>query len=211
MHTSREPTRARLGLFAILICGTVLSGGCGAPPRIAPLGPDSVILAFGDSLTAGDDADRKNSYPALLQERLGCKVINAGVSGEVSSQGVKRLPLELDKCDPQLVILCHGGNDLLGKSSDDAIVENLEAMVRIASRRGANVILVGVPRPGLRLKTAGFYREIADRLRIPSDTKTVADILSHPSLKADQVHPNAAGNRRLAEALAALITKSQPK
>lgn len=202
--------RALLTLFLYPVI--LAAGGCRpSQPPIARLGPDSVVLAFGDSLTSGVEADRKTGYPAILQGLLGCKVINAGVPGEVSSQGLKRLPLELDKSDPQLVILCHGGNDLLSKSDEAGVARNVEVMVDCIRKRGIDVVLVGVPRPALRLKSAPFYAEIAERRRIPCDAKTIADVLSHPMLKADQIHPNAEGNRKLAEALAGLINKSQSK
>jgi lysophospholipase L1-like esterase len=194
---------------AILLCLFLFTaGGCGGKPQISPITRDSVILAFGDSLTAGDETAKKDSYPSRLQERLGCRVVNAGVSGELSADGVKRLPSELDDHRPQLVILCHGGNDLLNKADDASIVQSLESMIRIAKDKGADVILIGVPRPGLRLRTASFYRKIADRCGIPCDTTMIAGILSHPSMKTDYVHPNAEGNRKLAEALADLIARS---
>ena len=82
-------------------------------------------------------------------------------------------------------------------------------MVCMAQAVGADVILIGVPRPGLLLRVPSFYRQIADKNGIPCDSKTLARILSSPSLKSDYVHPNAAGYRRLAESVAALIRESQ--
>lgn len=88
----------------------VLLSACGDDaPSISKLASDAVILAFGDSLTHGNGAKENESYPAVLQELTGRKVINAGISGEESEPGLNRLPGLLEQHKPQLLILCHGG------------------------------------------------------------------------------------------------------
>jgi len=192
-----------------VLCLLVLSQGCGSHPRISKLSESSVVCAFGDSLTAGTGASITESYPSVLADMIGCRVVNAGVPGEESSAALQRLPTVLQKERADLVILCEGGNDLLGKQAEEVIRRNLDAMVSMARDTGASVILIGVPRPGLRLKVPPFYRQIADKHGIPCDSKTIAQVLSSPSLKSDYAHPNAAGYRKLAEAMAALIRASQ--
>ena len=169
----------------------------------------SVVLAFGDSLTAGTSASSIESYPSVLADTIGCRVVNAGVPGEESSAALRRLPTVLQKERVDLVILCQGGNDMLLKQEDGVIRRNLDAMVSMAHDAGADVILIGVPRPGLRLKVPPFYQQIADKNGVPCDSETIAQVLSSPSLKSDYAHPNAAGYRRLAESIAALIRESQ--
>jgi len=99
-------------LSVILLAGVLLAA-CSSQPQLPKLTPDAAILAFGDSLTYGSGADRGESYPAVLSRLSGLEVINAGVPGEVTSQGVMRLPDLLDEHLPQLLFLCHGGNDLI--------------------------------------------------------------------------------------------------
>jgi acyl-CoA thioesterase I len=193
----------------LLILGALLAlGGCS--PRavgLRPLREDAVVLAFGDSITRGAGVDERESYPSVLATLLGCRVVNAGVPGEVSADGLRRLPAVLDRVRPDLVILCHGGNDLLQRLDQRQTARNLEAMVKAARERGADVILVGVPRPGLILRTAPLYREVAAACRVPCEARALARILSTPSLKSDQIHPNAAGYRSLAESLAEQIRR----
>ena len=91
-----------------------LAAGCrDRTPRLQPLPAHAVILAFGDSLTAGNGAPRASSYPVILQQLTGWQTINAGAPGEISAEGVIRLPGLLQRYHPDLVVLCHGGNDLL--------------------------------------------------------------------------------------------------
>ncbi len=192
-----------------VFCLLLLTAGCGSRPTIGKLSESSIVLAFGDSLTARTGAGSGESYPSVLATLLGCRVINAGVPGEISSAALQRLPVWLKQEKVDLVILCQGGNDMLHKQEDDVIRRNLDAMVTLARDAGAEVILIGVPRPGLLLKVPDFYRQVAGKHGLPCDSKTVAQVLSTASLKSDYVHPNAAGYRRMAESIAALIRKSE--
>lgn len=165
------------------------------------------MLAFGDSLTAGTGAEKAESYPAVLAELLRCRVVNAGVPGEISKEGLDRLPSLLQRHKPTLVILCHGGNDMLRKLDDPSIAHNIRAMIGLAQASGAEVILVGVPKPGLFLKAPSFYAEAAKTCNVPYAGKVLPGILSTRSLKSDMIHPNAAGYRKLAHQLAVFIRK----
>lgn len=183
----------------------LLLSGCGDSPELPRLDGDAVILAFGDSLTYGNGADKKQSYPAVLEGLLGREVVNAGVSGEISEQGLKRLPGLLDKHRPDLLILCHGGNDILRQKDMNEMANNLRTMIGLAGERGVPVIMLGVPRPGLFLSSADTYKEIADAADVLFIEDLIPDILSDKSLKSDTVHPNADGYRRMAESIYAIL------
>lgn len=201
----------KLGTCPAVLCVLALCAGCGRHPVIGRLSESSVVVAFGDSLTSGTGANQPESYPAALADMMGCAVVNASVPGEETAAGLRRLPAVLESAKPQLVILCHGGNDLLNKLDPRSTIENLNAMITLAKDAGADVILIGVPRPGLRLKAAPFYRKIAAKHRIPFEPDTLSRILSSPALKSDYAHPNAAGYRKLAESIARLIRNSEAK
>ncbi len=202
-HEMRYRTgRAVAALFLLL----VFSAGCGPKtPRLPALAPEAVVLAFGDSLTFGTGANPEESYPAQLSRLIGRTVINAGVPGEVSADGLTRLPLLLDAHSPALLVLCHGGNDFLRRLDESATAQNLRDMVKLARSRGIAVVLVGVPRANLGLSVPPFYAELAAAEKLPVETGIVSQIERDRDLKSDSVHPNAAGYRRFAEALARLL------
>jgi len=193
------------------VAATFVAGlcGCGGSPRIRALEPGAVIMAFGDSLTSGFGAEEGESYPAVLAGLTGCKVINEGVPGEVSEEGARRLPAVLRKHKPALVILCHGGNDLLKGTDEAALGEHLQAMVDAARAEGADVILLGVPVPGLFLRAPDLYQKLARQNGVPYDGKALPEILAKGALKSDLIHPNADGYKRLAQRVEELIRKSQ--
>lgn len=178
---------------------------CSAPPSLPKLAPEAVILAFGDSLTHGTGAGRDEAYPAVLAALAARRVVNAGVPGELSSEGRARLPAVLDETRPQLLILMHGGNDLLRKDSRVELAGNLRAMIELAHSRGIGVVLVGVPAPGLLLEVPELYARLAEEYRLPYDGETVRAIEADRALKSDPIHPNAEGYRQLAQRLHRLL------
>lgn len=175
---------------------------CSREPQLSPLADDAVILAFGDSLTYGTGAARDASYPALLEQMTGRQVINAGVPGEVTAGGLARLEETLEEHQPQLLILCLGGNDMLRKVDMAQTAQNLAQMVAISRARGVPVLLLGVPRPAIMgLKSAPFYQDLAEREQLPLEADIIPGVLSERSLKSDQIHPNAQGYRLIATAV----------
>ncbi|HEY6722171.1 MAG TPA: GDSL-type esterase/lipase family protein [Burkholderiales bacterium] len=185
-----------------------LLAACGGQPKLPPLAPSAVVLAFGDSLTFGTGANVNESYPVRVEALIGRKVVAAGVPGEVSAAGLARLPSALEEAKPQLVILCEGGNDFLQKLDEGQAANNIRAMVRLARAQGAQVVLIGVPKPGLLPSPPDFYRDIAKEFGLPYEGSALKKILTDNALKSDFVHPNAAGYARLAEAIAALLKKT---
>ena len=194
--------RSRLWRQAVagLMLGLLLAG-CKPAPQLTPLPPDAKVLAFGDSLTFGTGVRPEESYPAVLQALLNRQVVNAGVPGEISADGLKRLPIWLDETEPKLLILCHGANDLLRSLSEEKAADNVRAMVKMARERGIDVVLIAVPKFGLLRSPPTFYEAIAAEFNIPVEKSIIDEIVRKPSLKSDTVHPNAEGYRLLALAV----------
>ncbi|MCP4324263.1 MAG: arylesterase [Alteromonadales bacterium] len=172
---------------------------CSQDPMLNKLDNSDTILAFGDSLTFGYGAQKHQSYPSVLSKLSGLKVINAGINGELSSEGLQRLEKLLDWYQPELLLLCHGANDMLQKRSLQTMAGNLEAMVKLAQLRDIQVLLIAVPNTNLLLTPLKEYQQVADKMSIPLESDLISDILSKPSLHSDIIHPNALGYQKMAE------------
>ena len=192
-------------LISWLILAVLLSGCGDSSLQIEPLPYDGTILSFGDSLTYGTGVKRQESYPSVLQELTGRTVVNAGVPGELTAEGLKRLPGLLDKHQPDLLILIHGGNDMLRKKSLEKAVDNLRQMIEISRSNNVPVVMMAVPNPTLILSPADFYEELAEEMKVPIEVDAIADVLQYPSNKSDAVHPNAKGYRIMAESIYELL------
>ncbi|HFD12046.1 MAG TPA: arylesterase [Crenotrichaceae bacterium] len=189
----------------------ILIAGCSrSVSPLTRLTETDVILAFGDSLTYGTGVSSEMSYPSVLASRIGRTVINEGIPGELSSDGLLRLPRLLDEYQPSLVVICHGGNDFLRKQPIEQLEHNLKQMVQLARDAGAEVILVAVPQPKLlMLSDAKVYQKVANEMHVAFVDDALSDILSETNLKSDAVHPNAQGYQLLAEAIEAVLTDAK--
>jgi len=200
--------RSQSGIYLLVAVCVALMAACSLTVGLPKLERDDVVVAFGDSITFGAGATPQESYPAILEKIIGRKVVNAGLPGEVTAGGLARLPKVLEQEKPALVIICLGGNDLLRSMSKKQAADNIREMVRLIRKHGAAVVLIGVPALGLSVSPDPLYREIAEKMNVSLEEKTLSEILADSAFKADLIHPNAAGYRRLAEAVAAHMKKS---
>ena len=202
IHTLKKYRYLALALLTIFLVA------CDSTPQLKPLSKQAVVLAFGDSLTFGTGADRQQAYPARLQEMLSRTVINAGVPGEVSQTGLNRLEPLLKQYKPELLILCHGGNDILRRLNLKQTKANLQRMIDMAKTNGTQIVLVGVPQFGIFLSSAAFYKELANSNQLPLENNALSKILADGNLKSDQIHPNAEGYAQFAERIQDLLRQS---
>jgi acyl-CoA thioesterase-1 len=195
-----------------ILCFVLLFAACSTSEpesHLSPLAQNAVILAFGDSLTFGTGAKSETeSYPAVLQQLTGRSVVNAGIPGEISAAGLKRLPNVLAEVKPALVILCHGGNDILRRLDKRQLANNLEQMVQLIKASGADVVLVGVPTFGFGLVIPDLYPQLAEKYQLANDMEILAELVSQPSLKSDQIHPNSKGYDLFGQQIHVLLTKA---
>lgn len=193
----------RLLLVAMM---TIWLAACGNKvPPVAKLASTDVVLAFGDSLTYGTGAKAEDSYPAVLGQLIGRTVVRSGVPGEVTARGLERLPEVLDEHKPKLVIICLGGNDMLRKGKPADIEANLRKILAEIKSRGLDAMLIGVPTPALITRPPDFYFNLAKEFAIPYEGDIITSVLYKSELKSDPIHPNAAGYRKVAEAVAELM------
>lgn len=169
------------------------------------LSKKETIVAFGDSITYGYGVAPTESYPAQLQNLLGVEVVNAGISGEESAEGLARLSSVLET-KPKVVILCHGGNDILRQRSTLNLQKNLLAMIQLIQASGAEVLLVGVPNFGMiGFKPHPLYKEIAQQTNVLFEEDALSFVEADNSLKIDAIHPNKKGYEIMAKAFAKYI------
>ena len=197
-----------LNLVAIALMAALLACGGASKAKIDKLDRNAVVLAFGDSLTFGTGAGAGESYPAVLERNTGLKVVNGGVPGEISADGLERLSEVLDEVQPKLLILCHGGNDFLRKMDDAGVAKNVRLMIRLAKAKGIPVVLLATPKPGIPPSVPVFYGEIAAGEGIAFEAAAMKDVLFTSSLKSDPVHPNGKGYAQIAAAIEKLLKKS---
>jgi len=193
----------------ITSCFTIFS--CTNEPAIilSPLPENALVLALGDSLTFGSGVKTQaQSYPSVLASLIQRKVINAGYPGIDSANLLKKTPALLNEYQPNLVILCVGGNDMLRHVNDKTIQYNIEKIVEMIRMKGIDILLIAVPKPGLFfLNPAKFYKEIAHQFNIPLEEDTLTDLESDAQYKSDSIHLNAKGYAKLAQAIASELMR----
>ena len=181
---------------------------CGDAPRFDPLPAESVVLAFGDSVTYGTGASRGEDYPARLAALTGWQVMNAGIPGDTVIEAAARIADELADTRPALAIIELGGNDFLRRRSPAAVKEDLREIIVAVREAQAIPVLVGVPEVSVlaavtgRLGDSPIYEALADEEGVLLIDGVFAGVLSDSALRADRIHPNAAGYRVLAEGIA---------
>ncbi|WP_083217748.1 GDSL-type esterase/lipase family protein [Kangiella sediminilitoris] len=186
-----------------LVCVTLVA--CSDSQKLEPLVSTDVVVAFGDSLTQGVGAADGKAYPEVLSGLIKLDVVNAGVSGETTAEGLQRLPLVLETHNPKLVILMEGGNDILRNMSHVQAKENLAEMIQMIRLSGAQVVMLGVPEKNLFSDSADFYDELANEYNLVYDGEVMSDLLKSRDMKSDSIHLNNIGYRKLAEHIRSML------
>jgi acyl-CoA thioesterase-1 len=227
---------------ALLILGAVPLAACGGAAResspkqeTAAKSPNASatpaetvpkIVAFGDSLTAGYGLAPQESYPALLQKLIDAdgfkyEVVNAGVSGDTSAGGVRRIDWSLDAGGVRFVILELGANDFLRGQPIGETKKNLSEIIKRAKSRGAQVLLAGMLTTtetgrDYEIEIRDAFKSLAaenDITLIPFFLEGVAGI--DKLNQQDRIHPNAEGTKLVAATvyryLKPLLEKEQKK
>ncbi len=155
-------------------------------------------IAFGDSLTEGNGAAAGGDYPAQLSKRLGVVIQNSGVSGETSTDGLKRLPA-VEQLSPAVVFLCFGGNDALRSLPREEMISNVGVMIDRLHARGSFVVLLGIRGASIvGDSNSGAFKKLAKEKRVLFVPDILGGIMGTPSLMSDYVHPNDAGYAKIA-------------
>lgn len=180
------------------------------------------VVVLGDSLTAGYGLTAEQAYPALVQAALAAepatarwRVVNAGVSGDTSAGGLRRIDWVL-KSRPQAVVIALGANDGLRGLPVAELEANLRGIIAKVRAAGAVPLLAGmrVPKnlgPDYAAAFDGLYPRLARELSIPLLPFLLEGVAMRPELnQADLVHPNAAGQAVIARAVTAWLKPLLP-
>jgi acyl-CoA thioesterase-1 len=190
-----------LGVAVVALALGVLAGPAG--------GEERVIVALGDSLTAGLGVAAEEAWPALLEARLRrdgypYRVVNAGVSGDTTAGGLRRIDWVL-RSRPEVVVVALGANDGLRGLETGAMRANLLAIVERLRAAGVRVLVAGMEVPpnygaGYARAFRGVFQDVAHRGGAALMPFLLDGVAADPRLnQADGIHPNAAGHRAIAE------------
>ncbi|MDR3222064.1 MAG: GDSL-type esterase/lipase family protein [Candidatus Accumulibacter sp.] len=197
--------------FVLFGMGGMALAACGKRQKFSAFPPGSRVLAFGDSVTYGTGASPGEDWSTLLGESTGWQVINAGVPGDTAEAGRARIRSLLAEHQPALVVIEIGGNDFLRRRPASDVKQDLKALLDAVRASGAQVVLIGVPSLSLMAAVAGkagdssIYGELGKEEGVPVVADVFSDVLSQPELRADQIHPNAAGYRQMAAGIHAAL------
>ena len=190
----------------LMSCG---GGDSASPSPVEPVIP--VVVALGDSLTAGPGLSASETYPSLLQTRARAagyphEFVNAGVSGDTSQDAVRRLEAALVR-DTGVLIVALGANDGLRGVPISTIRRNLEIVIERAQSRNIRILLCGMETPPTRgwQYTLDFHRlfpDLAGRYGVRLMPFLLLGVVGDANYNlGDGVHPNAAGMRVIADAM----------
>jgi acyl-CoA thioesterase-1 len=185
----------------------VACGVHGSPPPTSDTRP--VIVAFGDSLSAGFGADPGKSFPDFLQRDLDAaglhwRVVNAGVSGNTTTDGLNRLK-EVLAHKPRVTIVEFGGNDGLRGLPVETTRVNLEQIIQKLEAAGSKVVLAGMTLPpnygpDYIQPFQQIYVSLAAQYKVTRIPFLLSDVAVHPDLmQPDGIHPTAQGNEIVAK------------
>lgn len=190
----------------------------------ASAAPDRLVLALGDSLTAGYQLKPGESFPARLEtalraQGLAVSVHNAGVSGDTTAQAKARVGWVLNglKAKPDLAIVALGANDMLRGQSPAEARANLDQILTEFDRRGIPVILAGMlAAPNMGAAYAkdfnALYPALAKKHGATLYPFFTQGVTGNPALLlADGMHPNAEGTRRMAAGMAPVVARALGK
>lgn len=200
----------RMIILCLLSIGFV---ACSSGEKLAAVPTGATVLILGDSLSYGTGAAKGEDYPTLLAQRTGWDIINAGVPGDTSAEGLTRLPRLLEKYQPTLLMIELGGNDFLRNINISQTEANLRAIIQAAQSKNIQTVLIAIPEnQPVKAALGGLsdhpiYPKLAEENNIPLVEDIFSDVLSKNALKADYIHPNAEGYKVVEEQLRAALNE----
>jgi lysophospholipase L1-like esterase len=191
--------RIKILLIVLLGYGVIALWGC-AKREIKNIDAKGKnIICFGDSLTFGYGAQAGQDYPAALAKMLEIPVINAGIDGDTTTEGLKRLKSDVLEREPILVIIEFGGNDFLRKTPREVTIGNIGDMVDLIQERGAMVAVADISAGMFLAEYGQAFSRLAKEKQTIFIPGIMGGIITNPSMKSDFLHPNGEGYKLIAQ------------
>lgn len=208
--------RSKIYLFSFLCTLLLLLTNCQSQfSEITNLhsGVGQQIIVLGDSITAGYGLNTEQAYPYLLSQKLNLPVLNRGVSGDKTADGLARLAQDVLSQEPWIVIVALGGNDFLKKVPKIETEQNLREIISQIQSQKAITVLLGMNLGLFKDEYQDLYERVAQETGsylIPQVLKGIIDNPQHR--QKDIIHPNAKGQEilanRITEALKPLLKEA---
>lgn len=158
----------------------------------------STIVAFGDSLVQGVGASEGKDFVSILSTMVGEPIINLGISGNTTIDGLNRIDTALER-DPKIVILLLGGNDYLKKIPMEETFDNLQKIVDKVHAKGSMVLLLGVRGGLFKDILKDKFDEFAKKNKVAFVPNVLDGIIGEKELLFDSIHPNDAGYKKIVD------------
>ncbi len=166
----------------------------------------TTFVAFGDSLIEGVGATPGNDLVSQLSKKIGTPIINLGVAGNTTSQGLARVN-QIARYKPKIVFVLLGGNDYLKKIPRTETAQNIERIVIEIQRMGAVVVLLGVQGGILTDPYEDMFEDISERYGTVYVPNVLDGLVADMRYMSDAVHPNDAGYMKIVDKIYPYITK----
>jgi lysophospholipase L1-like esterase len=174
-----------------------LLAACGGSEPVTLSGEN--IICFGDSLTYGTGAAQNKSYPAQLSAMTDQPVINAGIPGNTTADGLERLETDVLEKSPRIVLITLGGNDLKNGVHKDVAFMNLKTIIEAIQAEGGLVVLGGVKFIILDKGYGEMYKKLAKETDIILMPNILGGLIGKDKYMSDPIHPNGAGYEIMAQ------------
>ncbi|MDB6058444.1 MAG: Lipolytic protein family, partial [Verrucomicrobiales bacterium] len=135
---------------------------------------------------------------------------NSGRNGETSQDGLNRIDYIAQR-QPRIVLLCFGGNDALRQVAREETFRNIGAMIERLQQQGTFVVLIGIRSATLRDKNATWFKDLARAKHVLLVPNILDEVLAHPNLMSDEVHPNDKGYAIIAERIGTALDPLMPQ
>lgn len=191
--------------FLIILCLSVYFLFVGKTDKVTNFPSKGTnVVVFGDSLVEGVGATTKGGFVELLSKKTNAPMVNLGVSGNTTLDGLKRVE-EIFEHDPKVVILLLGGNDYLKKISKEETSKNLEKIIDKIHEKGAVVLLLGVRGGFLKDNFKDLFEELVKKKKVAYVPDVLDGIIFERSFMSDGIHPNEKGYEIISKKVSTIL------